>query len=93
MNGLCFVFLTKKEPVHKSHLSMKPTLGALRARAIIVHIVKYLFFLPLFSVTLLSQRLESNTRNTAYIYIVLCDNSSATPVDPPLAVSTEALNP
>ncbi len=45
MNGLRFVFLTQKEPVHKSHLLMKPTtLGALRARATIVHsLVKYFF--------------------------------------------------
>ncbi len=32
------MFLTQKEPVHKSHLLMKPTtLGALHARATIVH--------------------------------------------------------
>ncbi len=37
VNGLRFVLLTQKEPVHKSHLLMKPnTLGALRARATIV---------------------------------------------------------
>ncbi len=46
VNGLRFVFLTQKEPVHKSNLLMKPTtLGALRARATIVHsLVKDLFF-------------------------------------------------
>ncbi len=55
MNGLRFVFLTQKEPVHKSHLLMKPTtLGALRARATIVQFSERLVFLPLFSVTLSS---------------------------------------
>ncbi len=46
VNGLRFVFFTQKEPVHKSRLLMKPTtLGALRARATIVHsLVKDLFF-------------------------------------------------
>ncbi len=48
MNGQRFVFLTQKEPVHKSNLLMKPTpttLGALRARATLVHsLVKDLFF-------------------------------------------------
>ncbi len=43
VNGLCFVFLTQKEPVHKSHLLMKPTtLGALRAT--IVHSLGKYFF-------------------------------------------------
>ncbi len=38
VNGLRFVFLTQKEPVHKSRLLMKlTTLGALRARETIVH--------------------------------------------------------
>ncbi len=48
VNGLRFVFLTKKEPVHKSNLLMKPTtLGALRAT--IVHsLVKDAFFAIIF---------------------------------------------
>ncbi len=46
VNGLRFVFSTQKEPVHKSHLLMKPTtLGALRVRATIVNsLVKDVFF-------------------------------------------------
>ncbi len=77
--GWEFVFLTQKEPVHKSHLLMKPTtLGALRARATIVRSLRkyfYLIFLPLFSATLSSPQLKSSTWNTAYINILFCDNS------------------
>ncbi len=70
------MFLTHKEPVHKSYLLMKPTtLGALRARATIVHSLLKDVFLPLFCVTLSSPRLKSSTWNTAYIYILFCDNS------------------
>ncbi len=76
VNGLGFVFLTQKEPVHKSHLLMKPTpttLGALRARATIVHsLVKDLFFFPLFSVTLSSPRLKSSTwKYCLHLYFIL----------------------
>ncbi len=46
VNGLRFVFSTQKEPVHKSHLLMKPTtLGALHVCATIVNsLVKDVFF-------------------------------------------------
>ncbi len=74
VNWLQFMFWTQKEPVHKSHLLMKPTtLGALRACATILQsLVKDLFLLPL--VTLSSPWLKSSTWNTAYIYILFCDN-------------------
>ncbi len=99
VNWAALNVLAHKEPVHKSHLLMKPTtLGALRAHATIVHSLLKHVFLPLFCVTLSSPRLKSSTRNTAYIYILFCDNSGvaggvaqlflrvavATPVDPPL---------
>ncbi len=76
VNWLQFMFWTQKEPVHKSHLLLKPTtLGALRACATILQsLVKDLFLLPLFSVTLSSPWLKSSTWNTAYMYILFCDN-------------------
>ncbi len=44
-NVKTFVFLTQKEPVHKSHLLMKPTtLGTLHARATIVQFSERLVF-------------------------------------------------
>ncbi len=41
MNGLRFVFLTQTEPVHKSHLLMKPI-------TIVHSLVKDLFFAVIF---------------------------------------------
>ncbi len=75
------MFWTQKEPVHKSHLLMKPTtLGALHACATILQtLVKDLFLLPLFSVTLSSPWLKISTWNTAYIYILFCDNYGLNP--------------
>ncbi len=87
VNGLRFVFLTQKEPVHKSHLLVKPTGRAACACNHRAQFSERCVFLPLFSVTLSSPRLKSSTWNTAYIYILFCDNSGvalASPVDPPL---------
>ncbi len=72
--------LTQKEPVHKSNLLMKPTtLGALRARATIVHSLVKDFFFPLRYFPLRCHRrgwkVARETLLKPYIYILFCDNS------------------
>ncbi len=96
------MFLTHKEPVQKSHLLMKPTtLGALRARATIVHSLLKDVFCHYFA--LLCHRrgwkaaYETLLTFIFYSVIILGWHSfflgwqlppRATPVDPPLPLST-----
>ncbi len=79
VNGLRFVFLTQKEPVIESFVNEADYTGRAAARATIVHsLVKdvfVVFFCHYFRYAVIAAA-EKSTWNTAYIYILFCDNSA-----------------
>ncbi len=70
VNGLRFVFMTQKEPVHKSHLLMKQTtLGALRAT--IVHSLVKDFFAIIFHYAVIAAAEKYHMKHCLHLYFIL----------------------
>ncbi len=66
------MFLTHKEPVHKSHLLMKPTtLGALRARATIVQFIERRVFAIILRYSVIAVAEKQHMKHCLHLYFIL----------------------